>query len=84
MGFDAPINVCLAWGYVGLRIVHSIVQATVNMVTYRFLFFALLAMPDRPDDPCRAIFLVPTLKQAASSTWVDQRNCPTGCTQSSA
>lgn len=41
MGFDAPINVWLAWGYVGLRIVHSIVQSTVNVVRIRFLIFAL-------------------------------------------
>ncbi len=36
-GFD----VLLAWVYVGLRIVHSIWQATVNVVTIRFLIFAL-------------------------------------------
>ena len=41
MGFDHPINVYLAWGYVGLRVVHSIVQATVNIVRIRFLIFAL-------------------------------------------
>lgn len=40
MDFDAPINVWLAWGYVGLRIAHSIVQATVNVVRIRFLLFA--------------------------------------------
>ncbi len=39
MRFDAPINVYLAWGYVGLRIAHSLVQATVNIVSYRFLLF---------------------------------------------
>ncbi len=41
MEMDVPINVWLAWGYVGLRIVHSIVQATVNVVKYRFPLFAL-------------------------------------------
>ena len=41
MRFDAPINVWLAWGYVGLRIIHSIVQATVNVVKFRFALFAL-------------------------------------------
>ena len=41
MDFDAPINVYLAWGYVVLRIVHSLVQATVNVVKWRFLVFAL-------------------------------------------
>jgi hypothetical protein len=39
MGFDAPINVYLAWAYVAFRIVHSLVQVTVNLVLYRFLLF---------------------------------------------
>lgn len=39
MGFDAPINVYLAWAYVGIRVAHSLVQATVNIVLYRFLLF---------------------------------------------
>ncbi len=39
MGFDTPINVYLAWGYVGLRIAHSIVQATINVVSVRFSLF---------------------------------------------
>jgi hypothetical protein len=41
MGFDPPINVYLAWGYVGFRIVHSIWQATINIVPVRFLLFLL-------------------------------------------
>lgn len=41
MGFDHPINVYLAWGYVALRIAHSILQATVNIVRLRFLLFLL-------------------------------------------
>ncbi len=41
MGFEHPINVYLAWGYVGLRIVHSIIQATVNVVRIRSLIFLL-------------------------------------------
>ena len=44
MGFDHPINVYLAWAYVGLRIVHSLIQATVNIVAYRFLFFMLSSL----------------------------------------
>ena len=39
MGFDARINVYLAWAYVGFRVAHSLVQATVNVVFYRFLLF---------------------------------------------
>jgi hypothetical protein len=41
MGFDAHINVYLAWAYVGFRILHSLVQVTVNVVLYRFLLFIL-------------------------------------------
>jgi len=41
MGFDAWINVYLAWAYVGLRILHSIVQSTVNVVRLRFALFLL-------------------------------------------
>lgn len=44
MGFDHRINLYLAWGYVGLRIVHSIVQATVNVVRIRFLIFLLATL----------------------------------------
>lgn len=35
------IDVLLAWVYVGLRIVHSVYQATVNVVKVRFLIFLL-------------------------------------------
>jgi hypothetical protein len=31
----------LAWAYVALRIAHSLVQTTVNVVTYRFILWAL-------------------------------------------
>lgn len=31
----------VAWAYVGLRVAHSIVQATINKVGVRFLLFAL-------------------------------------------
>ena len=34
-------NVALAWTYVGLRIVHSLVQCTVNRIMVRFTVFAL-------------------------------------------
>ena len=44
MGFDHPINLYLAWAYVGLRIVHSLIQATVNIVTVRFAVFALSSL----------------------------------------
>ncbi len=35
------LNLTIAWAYVGLRIVHSIFQSTVNKVAPRFLLFAL-------------------------------------------
>jgi hypothetical protein len=41
MDFGSGINLWLAWAYVGLRVAHSLVQATVNIVKYRFLLFAL-------------------------------------------
>ncbi len=44
MGFGGGINLWLAWGYVGLRIVHSIIQATVNVVPYRLAVFALATL----------------------------------------
>jgi len=34
------INVWLAWGYVAFRILHSIIQATSNVVKWRFLAFS--------------------------------------------
>ena len=41
MNFGGGINYWLAWGYVGLRVLHSIVQATVNIVLIRFTIFFL-------------------------------------------
>lgn len=35
------LNVGLAWTYVGLRVVHSLIQCTVNVVTLRFAVFTL-------------------------------------------
>ena len=35
------INIGLAWAYVVLRIAHSLIQCTVNIVTLRFAFFTL-------------------------------------------
>jgi len=44
MGQEHDINVWLAWGYVAFRIVHSIVQSTINKVKYRFPLFALATL----------------------------------------
>ena len=35
------LSVMLGWAYVGLRVLHSLVQGTVNIVTVRFLLFSL-------------------------------------------
>ena len=40
-GDNDPGTLAFAWAYVGLRVAHSLVQATVNIVKYRFLLFAL-------------------------------------------
>ena len=44
LGMDQPINCWLAWGYVVLRILHSLVQATVNIVLYRLSLFQLSSL----------------------------------------
>jgi hypothetical protein len=41
MDFGGGLNYWLAWGYVGFRVVHSIIQCTVNIVRYRLLAFSL-------------------------------------------
>ena len=41
VGAGDGINAQLAWGYVILRVVHSLIQATVNKVKLRFLVFAV-------------------------------------------
>lgn len=40
-GAGDGLNVTIAWAYVGLRIAHSVVQATVNRVSWRFVLFLL-------------------------------------------
>ena len=39
IGDRHDINLWLAWGYVAFRIGHSLMQATVNIVAYRFYLF---------------------------------------------
>jgi hypothetical protein len=41
MGQGDGFNATLAWAYVGLRIVHSLVQVLVNRVVVRFALFML-------------------------------------------
>ncbi len=52
LGEGAGLNAVLAWAYVALRVVHSLVHATVNVVMLRFGLFmagslALLALAIR-------------------------------------
>ena len=44
VGHGEGINVTLAWAYVTLRVVHSLVQSTVNKVALRFALFALSSL----------------------------------------
>ena len=44
MNMGDGINYWLAWGYVGLRVVHSLIQATVNVVKYRLSVFVLATL----------------------------------------
>lgn len=41
---DAGWSVTVAWSYVGLRVVHSLVQALWNKIEVRFAFFALSSL----------------------------------------
>ena len=41
MDFGGGLNYWLAWGYVGFRVLHSLVQSTFNIVKYRLTLFAL-------------------------------------------
>lgn len=41
LGVADTLNIGLAWAYVGLRVVHSLVQCTSNFVPVRFAVFSL-------------------------------------------
>jgi hypothetical protein len=41
LGLADPLHVMCAWAFVILRVLHSVVQATVNKVMVRFSLFAL-------------------------------------------
>ncbi len=44
LGQGAGANLWLAWAYVGLRVLHSLIQATANIVRWRFLVFSLASL----------------------------------------
>jgi hypothetical protein len=43
-GAADAVNVTLAWAYVALRVVHSLVQATRNVIPLRFAVFACASL----------------------------------------
>src|SRR5690606_5837250 len=45
LGVQTQASLALAWIYVGLRVVHSLVQALVNKIEIRFLMFVLSIIP---------------------------------------
>lgn len=44
IGAGDGTNLILAWTYVGIRIVHSLVQVTINKVMLRFLLFLVASI----------------------------------------
>jgi hypothetical protein len=44
LGEGHGTNLTLAWVYAGIRIVHSLVQATINKIELRFVIFALSSL----------------------------------------
>jgi hypothetical protein len=44
IGRDQGIDLWLAWAYVGLRVVHSLVQTTINKIELRFALFLISSL----------------------------------------
>ncbi|OYX39110.1 MULTISPECIES: MAPEG family protein [unclassified Sphingomonas] len=44
IGTGDGVNLAIAWGYVGLRVAHSLVQVLVNRVIVRFTLFSLSSL----------------------------------------
>ena len=44
LGVDSALEVGLAWAYVALRVVHSLVQSLINKIELRFAVFALSSL----------------------------------------
>jgi hypothetical protein len=43
-GAGDGVNLTLAWAYVGLRVVHSLVQILINKVMIRFAIFTISSL----------------------------------------
>ena len=44
MGDNSALSVNLAWGYAGVRVLHSLWQANLNTIPVRFALFALSSL----------------------------------------
>ena len=44
LGMGSGLNAWIAWGYTGIRIVHSLLQVTTNAIGIRFALFALSSL----------------------------------------
>ena len=44
LGQGDGTNLVLAWSYVGLRVLHSLVQALINVIELRFVVFSLSSL----------------------------------------
>lgn len=44
LGDATQLSLNLAWTYVGLRVVHSVFQATINKIEVRFVLFAISSL----------------------------------------
>ena len=60
-GAEGPANIMLAWTYVGLRVVHSLIQNTANLVIARFLVFCVSTL-------CLFAIAVPRVIALAAAT----------------
>jgi hypothetical protein len=43
-GDGGIVDIALAWTYVVLRVIHSLIQATVNVIPVRFMVFSLASL----------------------------------------
>jgi hypothetical protein len=44
MGVGDGVNLWLAWTYVGMRVIHSLVQSMVNIIELRFALFFISSL----------------------------------------
>jgi hypothetical protein len=45
LGDSSPLSLAMAWACVALRVVHSLVQALLNVIEVRFALFVLSTLP---------------------------------------